>query len=165
MIGKIDKKRLLSMALMLFFVLIVFILYLFIVDKDVNENVAVSSKLAFQKSITSYIQKTKQSLEADAKNSKSSQLKYMNKEILFSLLANFMQNVSIKDIGKKKDGKFAIHRFYAEGYIDTPVKFYKLLDTIHKKGYPIALDFPLKFERIGNQIKTSFFLELYQEYQ
>ena len=161
--AKVERNQLVTMGLMLFFVLVAFGLYELLIAKDMDSNVAVSNKLAFQKSITSYIQKTQKSLEASSKGMDGSQLAQIDEELLRTLLANFLQKPNIKLLDQGEQKSMRRVRYYVEGYVDTPKKLYDLVEYLHTKHYPLLLETPLKMERMGNQIKVGFFVAVYQD--
>ncbi len=56
---------------------------------------------------------------------------------------------------------FSVYEVNATSKIDSPSSFYAFLESINKSDWIININFPIRFEREGNVIRSSFTLKIY----
>ena len=76
--------------------------------------------------------------------------------------ANFSSlTVSKIERAKDEDG-FAVYEVNTTSHIASPTNFYDFLDAVNKGDWIIGVNFPIKFLRDGEMIKSSFTMKVYE---
>lgn len=68
---------------------------------------------------------------------------------------------------QRQDGEdsFTLYEVNATSKIDSPNSFYAFLESINKSDWIVKVNFPIRFEREGNLIKSSFTLKIFSTLQ
>ena len=69
--------------------------------------------------------------------------------------------ISKIDRAKDEDG-FAVYEVNTTSHISSPVNFYDFLDGLNKGDWIIGVNFPIKFVREGEMIRSSFTMKVYE---
>ncbi len=56
---------------------------------------------------------------------------------------------------------YAVFEVNATSKIDSPQTFYDFLDQVNKSDWIVSVQFPIRFEREGNLIRSSFCMQVY----
>jgi len=71
-------------------------------------------------------------------------------------------SLSIEKIARAKDEEgFSVYEVNTTSHISSPVNFYDFLDAVNKGDWIIGINFPIKFLRDGEMIKSSFTMKVY----
>jgi len=62
----------------------------------------------------------------------------------------------------KNEEGFAVYEVNTTSHISSPKNFYDFLDTIDKGDWIIGINFPIKFLRDGEMIRSSFTMKVYE---
>ncbi len=61
----------------------------------------------------------------------------------------------------RNGSEYAVYEVNATSKIDSPQLFYDFLDQVNKSEWIIGVQFPIRFEREGNLIRSSFCMQVY----
>ena len=71
-------------------------------------------------------------------------------------------SLSISKIQRSKDeAGFAVYEVNTTSHISSPANFYDFLDAVNKGDWIIGINFPIKFLRDAEMIKSSFTMKVY----
>lgn len=74
----------------------------------------------------------------------------------------FFSELTVSKIDKGKNEKgFVTYKVNTTSKISSPSNFYDFLDAINKGDWIIAVNFPIKFKREGELIKSTFTMKVY----
>ena len=159
-----DKKTIYSLLLMLLFILAIYVVANFIVLQDLDRNVTLKNRYKIQKTIYGYIVQNKERLQEEMEQYKDifhyEPTKSTQKYII-KLLSEFGQDVEMKKIFQKKQGKVMEQRYAVQMLIDSPKAFYDFVQGLDKEGLVAQVEWPVRFEKRGDKIALEFFLTLY----
>jgi len=87
-----------------------------------------------------------------------------NKERFTKQYKAYFSNLNItekKDIGYKSSD-FVVYEVNTTSKIDSPKNFYDFLSALNKGDWIIKVDFPIKFKRDEDKIKSTFTMHVYK---
>ena len=64
---------------------------------------------------------------------------------------------------EESNGTFKVYEVNATSKITSPKSFYEFLDNINKSEWVIGVNFPIHFERDGDQIRSSFTMKVHNK--
>jgi len=71
-------------------------------------------------------------------------------------------SLKIAKIKRAKDEEgFSVYEVNTTSHISSPVNFYDFLDALNKGDWIIGVNFPIKFRREGDMIRSSFTMKVY----
>jgi len=71
-------------------------------------------------------------------------------------------SLTISKIERSKDEEgFSVYEVNTTSHISSPTNFYDFLDAVNKGDWIIGVNFPIKFLRDGEMIKSSFTMKVY----
>ena len=71
-------------------------------------------------------------------------------------------SLTIAEIKRAKDEEgFSVYEVNTTSHISSPTNFYDFLDALNKGDWIIGVNFPIKFVRDGEMIKSSFTMKVY----
>ena len=71
-------------------------------------------------------------------------------------------SLKIVKIKRAKDYEgFSVYEVNTTSHISSPTNFYDFLDAVNKGDWIIGVNFPIKFKRDGEMIKSSFTMKVY----
>ena len=71
-------------------------------------------------------------------------------------------SLSIAKVDRVKDVEgFSVYEVNTTSHISSPTNFYDFLDALNKGDWIIGVNFPIKFVRDGEMIKSSFTMKVY----
>ena len=74
----------------------------------------------------------------------------------------FFSELKVSHIDKDKDQEgFATYKVDTTSKISSPTNFYDFLDAVNKSDWIIAVNFPIKFKRQGELIRSTFTMRVY----
>lgn len=74
----------------------------------------------------------------------------------------YFSDFSISKISKAKNEEgFTLYEVNTTSKISSPTNFYDFLDAINKSDWIIGVNFPIKFKRDGELIRSSFTMKVY----
>ena len=74
----------------------------------------------------------------------------------------YFSTLTISQIAKGKDEEgFALYEVNTTSKISSPTNFYDFLDAINKSDWIIEVNFPIRFKRDGELIRSSFTMKVY----
>ena len=162
-----DRSKLFSLLLMLFFILAVYIFSNFIVMKDLDLYTALKNSYNIQSTIKSYIDQSKQDLDGYKERLKEYNAYVRNMEKgckgdeITQILRNYAKKVQIKFIASQKKERVKEDLFAVKLLVATPASFFRFLDDLRKKKLAMKIDYPLSFEKRGDNVAISFRLACY----
>jgi len=72
-------------------------------------------------------------------------------------------SLTLSKLARVKNEKgFAVYEVNTTSHISSPKNFYDFLDAINKGDWIIGMNFPIKFLREGEMIKSSFTMKVYE---
>lgn len=71
----------------------------------------------------------------------------------------YLTEVTTKD----SNGTFRVYEVNATSKITSPQSFYNFLDNINKSEWVIGVNFPIHFERDGDEIRSSFTMKVHNK--
>ncbi len=78
----------------------------------------------------------------------------------------YFESLQLHKITPKEDEDgFSVYEVNATSKIDSPSSFYAFLEGINKSDWIINVNFPIRFEREGNVIRSTFTLNIYATLQ
>lgn len=60
-----------------------------------------------------------------------------------------------------QEGEFNVYEVNTTSKISSPKSFYEFLDAVNKSDWVVGINFPIKFKRDGELIKSSFSMKVY----
>ncbi len=85
-----------------------------------------------------------------------------NKERFIKINSVYFENLKLSELERQdSDDSFTIYKVNAASKIDSPNSFYAFLESINKSDWIVNVNFPIRFEREGNLIKSSFTLRIF----
>ncbi len=74
----------------------------------------------------------------------------------------YFESLQLQKIATKEDKEgFSVYEVNATSKIDSPSSFYAFLEGINKSDWIINVNFPIRFEREGSVIRSTFTLNIY----
>ncbi len=71
-------------------------------------------------------------------------------------------SLTLSKLSRTKDEQhFAVYEVNTTSHISSPKNFYDFLDAVNKGDWIIGINFPIKFLRDGEMIKSSFTMKVY----
>ncbi len=70
-----------------------------------------------------------------------------------------------KQVNQMNEGEFIVYEVNTTSQISSPKGFYGFLDAVNKSDWIIGINFPIRFKRDGELIKSSFTMKVYSENQ
>ncbi|MBA1433051.1 MAG: hypothetical protein FAF04_05555 [Epsilonproteobacteria bacterium] len=71
-------------------------------------------------------------------------------------------SLKIAKVKRAKDHEgFSVYEVNTTSHISSPTNFYDFLDALNKGDWIIGVNFPIKFKRDGEMIKSSFTMKVY----
>ncbi len=78
----------------------------------------------------------------------------------------YFESLQLQKVASKEDEEgFSVYEVNATTTIDSPSSFYAFSESINKSDWIIKVNFPIRFEREGNMIRSTFTLRIYSSVQ
>ncbi|WP_200762694.1 hypothetical protein [Nitrosophilus alvini] len=77
------------------------------------------------------------------------------------IIKKYGKNIDIKPQNSVKKDNLYIVLYKISMNIETPVKFYELIEDIKNRKLPLQIDYPVKFEKKDDEIRVEFILKVY----
>ncbi|RUM65547.1 MAG: hypothetical protein DSZ03_02595 [Sulfurimonas sp.] len=89
-----------------------------------------------------------------------------NPERFVKMNSVYFESLKLQQLSPKEDEEgFSVYEVNATTKIDSPSSFYAFLEGINKGDWVINVNFPIRFEREGNVIRSTFTLKIYANLQ
>ena len=89
-----------------------------------------------------------------------------NKERFIKINSIYFETLKLSELQKQEnEDTFTLYEVNATSKIDSPNSFYAFLQSINKSDWIVNVNFPIRFEREGNLIKSSFTLKIFSTLQ
>jgi hypothetical protein len=88
--------------------------------------------------------------------------KEFNPQRFQKMHSGYFSSLSLsKKVQVQDPGEFTIYEVQTTSQINSPKSFYDFLDAINKTDWIIGVNFPIKFKRENNLIRSSFTMRVY----
>ncbi len=164
-IERSEKSNIYSMLLMLFFVIVIYVLAEFVVIRDLDKNIELKSRLDLQQTIMKFMRENERRLKEELApySSLSEYYDTLHKSVeLVPLLQNYFTKIDVEKLYEKSEDGLKKERYVVVAMMQTPKRFFSLLEDIGRLHLPLRIDMPVKFTKRGDEIEVSFFVELYR---
>ncbi len=75
--------------------------------------------------------------------------------------AHFISLIVSSTEKQKNEEKFSVYEVNTTSQINSPQSFYEFLDEVNRSDWIIAVNFPIKFKRVNDIIRSSFTMKVY----
>jgi len=160
----LDKDKLLSLSLMLFFLIAIYVVADFMVMPQLDRNIELKNKLLIQETMSKYMKENSKHLTAQLQEFGDLQeyIEPMEEGVdVVELIKNIDPEAKVLKVSQEKHNKVIQQRFFIRATLSSPTPFFKLLEEIKKNTLPLMVDVPIEFKKEGDKIVVRFFLELY----
>jgi len=158
----LDRDKLLSLSLMLFFLIVIYLVANFMVMPQLDKNIELQNKLLIQETMSKYMKENRKHLLAQLQEFGDLRelIEPMEEGVdIVELVKELDPNAKVTKVSQEKQNGIKIEKFFIKATLDTPTPFFSFIQKL--KEYPIMLEEPIEFEKSKDKIIVRFFLELY----
>ena len=137
----------------------------FVLKSDIEQLAQLQNKYTLQKTVLKFAQENHKNLTEQLQVFAIKPSEIQSRKDLKNLIAKFLPGAQLSfiSIAQKGNDGVKIERFLVQSTIESPKEFYRFVDFVAKRNYPIMVDYPITFRKNATKIELSFFIEIYQD--